>query len=99
MHPEMMKPHIPLLAQDQVSSGLHLSQLLRFRVPLIFLCCLCQAFSIQSLQSWKRKQLRFLLLIIEHLLSIIFINLDMEILEYEALPDLTQLWSWRKIFE
>lgn len=29
MHPEMMKPHIPLLAQDQISSGLRLPQFLR----------------------------------------------------------------------
>lgn len=29
MHLEMMKPHIPLLAQDHISSGLRVSQLLR----------------------------------------------------------------------
>lgn len=40
LHPELMKPHIPPLARDQISSGLHLSQLPAHCVPLISRLCL-----------------------------------------------------------
>lgn len=52
---ETMKPHIPLLAQDQVSFGLRFHAAPLFCFPLICHCCLSQAFLFQPLQSRKRN--------------------------------------------
>lgn len=83
MHPKMMKPHIPLLAQIKSHLDCNsLSSSTLLYIPLIFLCCVCQTFSLQSLQSWARKQLQFLLIIIEHLLC--FLKAGYDNLEYYA---------------
>lgn len=70
MHREMMKPHIPLLAPGSSliwiaslasSSALRPSHLPLLSLSALFFSYFFFFFSIQSLQSWKRKQLHFLL--------------------------------------
>lgn len=92
-----MRPRIPLLATDQVSSGWCL---VAAPCPSHLSLPPLSAFkkkepSIPSLQSQEKNQVHSCFLIIEHLLSIIFINLDMEAgsVKPKAPPELLQLWS------
>lgn len=84
MHPELMRPRIPLLATDQVSSGWRLAAALcPSHLSLPPLSDFFFPFFKKNLQSLlfkakKRNLVHSCFLIIEHLLSIIFINLDME---------------------
>lgn len=66
MHPEMMKPHIPLLAPDQVSSGLRLSQLLR-SASLSSSCAVSvRPFQFNHFKAEKGNNCSSFFLIIEH---------------------------------
>ena len=68
MHPEMMKPHIPLLAQDQISSGLHLSQFLHSVSLSSFSAISVRPFQFSHLKAENGSNSSFFSLIIEHLL-------------------------------
>lgn len=87
MHPEMMKPHIPLLAPGSsliwIASLASSSALRPSHLPLLSLSALFFSYfffffsQFNHFKAGKGNNCTSFWLIIEHLLSIVFINLDM----------------------